>query len=205
MHCPICNAEYREGFTTCSDCGVELISNSPQCVTERFKNQNSSKDLKFLLLPTAKSVCISLKVIIFEIVFHSVLILLVRFIFPTWSKGTIVSGVVFPIMLVVNSFVIPIFLAIYNLKLNLKNRHYVFVINLLLIAITQVVLFIISYISIYYIDNRILVGYDRRQEVTGGMVYLMSFYFSLTVDVIMGIINQIILIIKGNLSGSKDS
>ena len=25
MFCPICNAEYRQGFLRCSDCGVELV------------------------------------------------------------------------------------------------------------------------------------------------------------------------------------
>ena len=27
MYCPECRAEYREGFTTCSDCGVGLVEN----------------------------------------------------------------------------------------------------------------------------------------------------------------------------------
>jgi hypothetical protein len=29
MYCPNCRYEYREGFTTCSDCGVELVSELP--------------------------------------------------------------------------------------------------------------------------------------------------------------------------------
>jgi hypothetical protein len=27
--CPVCRAEYREGFTTCSDCGVDLVPALP--------------------------------------------------------------------------------------------------------------------------------------------------------------------------------
>jgi Putative prokaryotic signal transducing protein len=29
MFCPQCKTEYREGFTTCSDCGVPLVSELP--------------------------------------------------------------------------------------------------------------------------------------------------------------------------------
>ncbi len=29
MFCPECNAEYREGFDTCSDCGVSLVAELP--------------------------------------------------------------------------------------------------------------------------------------------------------------------------------
>lgn len=29
MFCPQCKAEYREGFTTCSDCGVALVTDLP--------------------------------------------------------------------------------------------------------------------------------------------------------------------------------
>jgi hypothetical protein len=25
MFCPVCKSEYREGFTKCSDCGVDLV------------------------------------------------------------------------------------------------------------------------------------------------------------------------------------
>ena len=30
MFCPECAAEYREGYTECSDCGVALVAESPQ-------------------------------------------------------------------------------------------------------------------------------------------------------------------------------
>ena len=29
MYCPQCRAEYRDGFTTCSDCGVSLVEAQP--------------------------------------------------------------------------------------------------------------------------------------------------------------------------------
>ena len=28
-YCPICKAEYKEGITTCADCGVELVDEPP--------------------------------------------------------------------------------------------------------------------------------------------------------------------------------
>lgn len=30
MYCPKCKAEYREGFTTCSDCGAALVESLPE-------------------------------------------------------------------------------------------------------------------------------------------------------------------------------
>jgi hypothetical protein len=30
MFCPVCKAEYRSGFTTCSDCHVQLVSVLPE-------------------------------------------------------------------------------------------------------------------------------------------------------------------------------
>ena len=30
MYCPICKAEYREGFTVCADCGVALVPTLPK-------------------------------------------------------------------------------------------------------------------------------------------------------------------------------
>lgn len=36
MFCPQCKAEYREGFTTCSDCGVALVAALPPEPEPRF-------------------------------------------------------------------------------------------------------------------------------------------------------------------------
>ncbi len=30
MFCPLCKAEYREGFTTCADCSVPLVAEIPR-------------------------------------------------------------------------------------------------------------------------------------------------------------------------------
>jgi len=30
MFCPLCKAEYREGFATCSDCGLKLVGTSAE-------------------------------------------------------------------------------------------------------------------------------------------------------------------------------
>jgi hypothetical protein len=34
MFCPVCNAEYREGFTVCADCGIKLVSELPLISSE---------------------------------------------------------------------------------------------------------------------------------------------------------------------------
>jgi len=36
MFCPKCKSEYREGFLTCADCGVDLIGASPPEQTDDF-------------------------------------------------------------------------------------------------------------------------------------------------------------------------
>ena len=30
MFCPVCKAEYRQGFTRCGDCGTELVNAAPE-------------------------------------------------------------------------------------------------------------------------------------------------------------------------------
>jgi ribosomal protein L40E len=35
MFCPVCKAEYRSGFTSCSDCGIDLVEVAPR-VEQRF-------------------------------------------------------------------------------------------------------------------------------------------------------------------------
>lgn len=192
MHCPKCGAEYREGYTKCSDCNVELVNRS----LEYKKNQKKSKDIRSMLLPSAESVFISVKVILAETIFLFMLVLLTGVIFLSWSQSTIVSVWIFLIIIIVNSFVIPIFLSIHNLKINVVNRKNIFVVNFLLIGLTIVVLFIESYYAVCFVDKRILIGYDKRQEINGGMLYLGGFYISHIVNLVIGIINQIILIIK---------
>lgn len=56
MYCPNCEAEYREGFTTCSDCGVSLVEGLPPepdhpegPFTEVFESADAS------LLPVVES------------------------------------------------------------------------------------------------------------------------------------------------------
>jgi hypothetical protein len=34
MFCPVCKSEYREGFTTCSDCGATLVPDFPDASTD---------------------------------------------------------------------------------------------------------------------------------------------------------------------------
>ena len=57
MFCPECAAEYREGFTECSDCGVELVSERPertQHPDDKFITVFETTDIT--LLPVIKSV-----------------------------------------------------------------------------------------------------------------------------------------------------
>ena len=39
MFCPICKAEYREGFVTCADCSVSLVAQLPQKDDQRQGSQ----------------------------------------------------------------------------------------------------------------------------------------------------------------------
>ncbi len=36
--CPKCGSEYREGFDTCSDCGVDLVPDPPPEISEEYEN-----------------------------------------------------------------------------------------------------------------------------------------------------------------------
>ena len=45
MICPQCNAEYREGFLRCSDCGVELVYAAPESLVAPLRGtQDASGD-----------------------------------------------------------------------------------------------------------------------------------------------------------------
>ena len=37
MYCPLCEAEYRDGFTTCSDCRVALVGSRAEAHSDRGK------------------------------------------------------------------------------------------------------------------------------------------------------------------------
>ena len=55
MYCPECRAEYREGFTTCSDCGVSLVESlaEPEHPTGEFIEVFESADAA--LMPVVAS------------------------------------------------------------------------------------------------------------------------------------------------------
>jgi predicted amidophosphoribosyltransferase len=36
VHCPTCGAEYREGFTSCADCGTPLVESLPEEAEPEF-------------------------------------------------------------------------------------------------------------------------------------------------------------------------
>lgn len=47
MFCPVCRAEYRSGFTRCSDCDVDLVPQLPDAPAvdfEKLKNVWTGKD-----------------------------------------------------------------------------------------------------------------------------------------------------------------
>lgn len=59
MFCPKCKCEYREGFTFCSDCNIELVENLP---TEELPIENEYFELvtiavtsDFSVIPIVKS------------------------------------------------------------------------------------------------------------------------------------------------------
>ena len=42
MICPECRAEYREGFTSCADCGVGLVEVLPEALVARERNDGEA-------------------------------------------------------------------------------------------------------------------------------------------------------------------
>jgi hypothetical protein len=43
MYCPLCGAEYRPGFTVCSDCQVALVPDPPRAGSATASNENSDE------------------------------------------------------------------------------------------------------------------------------------------------------------------
>jgi hypothetical protein len=43
MYCPLCGAEYRPGFTVCSDCQVALVPDPPRAGSATVSNDNSDE------------------------------------------------------------------------------------------------------------------------------------------------------------------
>jgi len=50
MYCPVCGAEYRPGFTLCSDCQVALVSDPPGGASSNPSIENASGDQPFTLV-----------------------------------------------------------------------------------------------------------------------------------------------------------
>jgi hypothetical protein len=45
MFCPICKSEYRDGFTKCSDCGVDLVTRLPEKVPAPGETDGNATEL----------------------------------------------------------------------------------------------------------------------------------------------------------------
>jgi hypothetical protein len=50
MYCPVCGAEYREGFTVCSDCQVALVPDPPRDPSAHPFTDDNSGDTSFVLV-----------------------------------------------------------------------------------------------------------------------------------------------------------
>ena len=46
MYCPKCKSEYRDGFTTCSDCKIKLVDQLPIDPEEEIENLEKADDLE---------------------------------------------------------------------------------------------------------------------------------------------------------------
>ncbi len=47
MYCPNCKAEYREGFTSCSDCHIKLVKELPEELKELEEQNDSNEYIDF--------------------------------------------------------------------------------------------------------------------------------------------------------------
>lgn len=50
MYCPLCGAEYRPGFTVCSDCQVALVPDPPRAASADPSIEDESDDRSFVLV-----------------------------------------------------------------------------------------------------------------------------------------------------------
>jgi hypothetical protein len=50
MYCPLCGAEYRPGFTVCSDCQVALVPDPPGAASADSSTDGKSADTSFVLV-----------------------------------------------------------------------------------------------------------------------------------------------------------
>lgn len=50
MYCPVCGAEYRPGFTVCSDCQVALVPDPPRASSANASLDDTSDDKSFALV-----------------------------------------------------------------------------------------------------------------------------------------------------------
>jgi hypothetical protein len=50
MYCPLCGAEYRPGFTVCSDCQVDLVPDPPRAASANVSIDDTSDEKSFALV-----------------------------------------------------------------------------------------------------------------------------------------------------------
>ena len=57
MFCPVCGAEYREGFTRCSDCDVDLVEKLPDKEEEETAEEHEHlDDLNFVSVLSTRDI-----------------------------------------------------------------------------------------------------------------------------------------------------
>jgi hypothetical protein len=144
----------------------------------------------FINMPYA-SYCRSFLVLVPE-----VLVLLLFAVINQFGINESLINNVFLVVLLVNSVLVPTVLIIYNYKICTKNKIHSFLVCFIFIAIALILSFVILYAVVFQLDRRVLLGYDRRQEVTGGMVMFGFFIASCLYILIGSVISQIILIFK---------
>ncbi|HEX9063376.1 MAG TPA: hypothetical protein VF941_24660 [Clostridia bacterium] len=191
MYCPKCKCEYRDRFSICSHCNIDLVDLSQEDQRENEKNNIRIK--KDLAQTLSKSIHISTIILILEVLIFVLLFFLNKQSFRNFNEPQSYAGSVFFILTIVNSTIIPVFLSIYNLVLNMKAKMKSYLVNLLIVEISLIILFIISLVGVYFIDSGILFGYEKKQEVTGSLFFTMGLIISIITGLVAGLINQIIL------------
>lgn len=200
MYCPICKSEYEEGYNMCSDCNVSLVKYLFEEDTKSPELENKSGSSKFQELMLHSKYCFILcsKILVAELILLGLVFCIKRF-YKEWN----VFNQSWMIIFIVNIYLLPIFLPIYNGIVNFRKKHHHFIFNLFIIEITLILSFTILVFFGTVIDHGIEDRYDQRDEFTREMGVIILGQISLLAALVESVIIQMILFGKHVFLKSK--